>query len=292
MPCQRREAVEKMQATGLSERRACVLAGQHRSTQRYAGHPRDDTLVRECLRRLVRRWPRFGLPRLSFLVREELGPVNHKRVHRVYCQEQLQLPRRRKKRRCGGGRLGPSEGARRPTQVWSMDFVSDTLASGRRFRALVVVDAFTRECLAIEADTSLSGERVVRVLRQLTQTRGLPERIVMDNGPEFTSRAMWHWSRDTEVALAFIQPGKPMQNGHCESFNGKLRDECLSQNYFTTLADARQTIEHWRCEYNHLRPHSSIGYKTPKAFRLEWNKQQQVQKPDGKLSLSLVQTTG
>lgn len=281
-----------MQVAGLSERRACGLAGQHRSTQRYVGHPRDDGPVRECLSRLARRWPRFGLPRLAFLVREELGSINHKRVHRVYCQERLQLPRKRKKRRGGGGRLGPSEGARRPGQVWSMDFVSDALASGRRFRALVVVDTYSRECLAIETDTSLSGERVVRVLRQLTQTHGLPERIVMDNGPEFTSRALWMWSRETEVALAFIQPGRPMQNGHCESFNGKLRDECLSQNYFTSLADARQIIEHWRQQYNHLRPHSAIGYKTPKAFRLEWNKQQQVQNPDGILSLTLVQTTG
>ena len=290
MPCQRREAVRKMQAAGLSERRACVLAGQHRGTQRYVGHPRDDAPVRECLRRLARRWPRFGLPRLAFLVREELGAVNRKRVHRVYCQEQLQLPRKRKKRRGGGGRLGPSEGARRPGQVWVLDFISDALASGRRFRALVVVDAFTRESLAIEADTSLSGERVVRVLRQLAQAHGLPERLVLDNGPEFTSRAMWHWSRETEVQLAFIDPGRPMQNGHCESFNGKFRDECLSQNYFTTLADARRIIQHWRHEYNQLRPHSSIGYKTPKAFRLEWNKQQQVQNPDGKPSLSLVQT--
>ena len=236
--------------------------------------------MRECLSRLARRWPRFGLPRLAFLVREELGSINQKRVHRVYCHERLRLPRKRKKRRGGGGRLGPSEGARRPGQVWSMDFVSDALASGRRFRALVVVDTFSRECLTIETDTSLSGERFVRVLRQHIQTHGLPERIVMDNGPEFTSRALWMRSRETEVALAFIQPGKPMQNGHCESFNGKLRDGCFRQSYFTSLADARQIIDHCREQYNYLRPHRSMGYKTPKAFCLGWNEQQHVQIQD------------
>jgi len=282
-----------MQAEGVSERRACGLAGQQRSTQRYAPRPRgDDEPVKESLHRLASRWPRFGLPRLAYLVREELGPVNRKRICRLYREAGLQLPRKRKGRRRGSGRTGLAERPVRPLHRWSMDFVSDTFADGRRLRVLAVIDNFTRACLALEVDTSLGAERVVRVLRRLAEIRGLPERLLMDNGPEFTSRALWQWSRDAEVALDFIAPGKPTQNGHCESFNGKLRDECLSRHYFTTLDDARTIIEQWREHYNTERPHSALGYQTPNTFQTHWEANNSVEKQPGKLSLTLEHIQG
>jgi putative transposase len=277
-----------MQGRGLSERRSCGLVGQARTTQRYETKPKDDGPVRDVLRALTKRWPRFGLPRLTYLVREELGAVNHKRIERVYRESGMQLPRRRKGKRRGAGRLGPHEAPNRPNASWSMDFIMDSLADGRKFRNLVIIDAFTRECLAIEIDTSLSGERVARVLRRLAEVRGLPEAIVQDNGSEFTSKAMFTWSRDAEVELQFIAPGKPMQNGHCESFNGKFRDECLSRHYFPSLDNARHTIEAWRKEYNEERPHSAIGYQTPEAFKLAWERKNNVHSKTENLSHSLV----
>jgi putative transposase len=215
-----------------------------------------------------------------------LGAVNHKRIERIYREEGLQLPRKRKGKRRGMGRAGLPVGPRRPNARWSMDFVMDTLADGRKFRAFVVVDDFTRECLGIEVDTSLSGERVARVLRRVAEVRGLPEAIVQDNGSEFTSKAMLAWSQEAEVRLAFIDPGKPVQNAYCESFNGKFRDECLSRNYFTSLDDARRIIEAWRTEYNHERPHSSLDYKTPQAYRLAWEHQNNIQSQPENLSIT------
>jgi len=277
-----------MQGRDVSERRACRLAKQARTTQRYRCKPKDDGPVRDLLRGLSKRWPRFGLPRLTYLVRKELGAVNHKRIERIYREAGMQLPRRRKGKRRGAGRIGPHEAPNRPNASWSMDFIMDSLADSRKFRNLVIIDAFTRECLAIEVDTSLSGERVARVLRRLAEVRGLPDAIVQDNGTEFTSKAMLAWSRDAEVELRFIEPGKPMQNGHCESFNGKFRDECLSRHYFTGLNDARRTIEEWRNEYNEERPHSAINYKTPNAFRLDWEQRNNVDSKTENLSATLV----
>ena len=169
-----------------------------------------------------------------------------------------------------------------------MDFVSDSFETGERFRTLTLIDVFTRECLALESDTSISGERVARVLSRVTGERGLPDAIMVDNGTEFTSKAMLNWSQDTEVRLAFIEPGKPTQNGYIESFNGKLRDECLNQHYFAGLYDAREKLGRWRDIYNQQRPHSSIKYMTPQAFRLAYEQQNQVQQSKEKISLTLV----
>lgn len=169
-----------------------------------------------------------------------------------------------------------------------MDFITDSLADGRKLRALVIVDDFTRECLAIEVDTSLSGERVVRVLRQLAEVRGLPDAILQDKGTELTSKAMLAWSREAEVRLQFIDPGKPMQNGHCESFNGKFRNECLSRHYFTDLEEARHIIESWRVEYNEERPHSALDYQAPQAYRLAWELQNHVHSQTENLSQTLA----
>lgn len=178
----------------------------------------------------------------------------------------------------------PSE----PNERWSMDFMSDSLCDGRRFRLLTVVDDFTRECVVIEVDASITGERVIRTLEWLKETRGLPGMLVMDNGPEFTSRAMLVWSKPAGVNLHFIDPGRPVQNAFIESFNGKLRDECLNQHWFVSLEEARRIIKSWRMDYNTTRPHSSLGYMTPEAFRLGFEQKLENDKINRKPSFAVV----
>lgn len=277
-----------MQAQGLSERRACTLAGQSRTTQRYNGRRTDNERLRRRLRELAARWTRYGTPRLTMLVRKEFGAVNHKRIERLYREEGLRLPRKRKGKRRGTSGREPLATPTGPNCIWATDFVSDCFEGGGRFRALGVIDVFTRECLALEVDTSLSGERVVRVLRRLAHERGLPNAIMVDNGTEFTSKAMLGWSQETEVRLHFIAPGKPVENAYIESFNGKLRDECLNQHYFADLNDARARLENWRLIYNEERPHSSLNYETPQAFRLAWEQRNTVQSDQEKLSLQVA----
>lgn len=250
----------------ISERRACGLLLVVRGTFRYvaAGRGQNDQL-RQRVRELAMVRRRFGYRRLHAMLRREGHEVNHKRVYRIYVEEQLWVRKRRRKRRMAEPRASMLV----PTmvnEVWSMDFVSDALAAGRRFRALNIVDDFSREAPAIEVDTSLSGVRVTRVLDRLKIERGLPLQIRSDNGPEFISRAVEQWACENGVAWHFIEPGKPIENAYVESFNGKFRDECLNENWFTTLADARQEIEHWRQDYNQARPHSALGYRTPNEF--------------------------
>lgn len=209
---------------------------------------------------------RFGYRRLNVLLRREGIIVNHKRIYRVYSEAKLQV-RKRVKRRVALGRGEALPRATRPNQRWSMDFVHDTLHSARRIRTLNIVDDFTREAVAIEVDTSIGGSRVVNVLDRLHAQRGVyPETLVMDNGTEFTSLAMLAWASSTRVQLHYIAPGKPTQNAFIESFNGKFRDECLNDNVFTTLEEARKIIEAWRLDYNENRPHRSLGQLTPNAF--------------------------
>ncbi len=199
------------------------------------------------------------------LLRREGWTVNWKRVYRVYRQEHLQVGKRPRKRRVSQQRL-PLALPDGPNERWSMDFMTDSLAMGRRFRTLNVVDDYTRECLRIEVDTSLSGERVARVLEELCWQRGGPPVIVVDHGPEFTSQALDRWAYQRGVKLHFIDPGKPEQNAYVESFNGKFRDECLNEHWFADLKEARQKIEDWRQDYNQRRPHSALGYRTPEEF--------------------------
>lgn len=279
-----------MQTEGLSERRACGLAGQPRTTQRYRVRREQDISLRRSLRKLAAHWPRYGTPRLTLLLRKEFGTVNHKRIERIYREEGLQLPRKRKGKRRGASGRFPLLSPTGPDRVWAIDFVTDCFEGGGRFRALAVIDVYTRECLALEVDTSISGERVVRVLIRLAHSRALPESIMMDNGTEFTSKAMLLWSQQAEVQLCFIEPGKPMQNGYVESFNGKLRDECLNLNYFRDLRDAREKLEAWRGIYNEERPHSSLKYATPKAYRLAWEQRNKIQNDEEKLSLQVAHT--
>jgi len=250
----------------MSERHACRLLGLGRSTHRYRARRNErDAVLRARLKQLAGKRMRFGYRRLTaMLVREGIS-ANHKRVYRLYREEGLAMRIRQRRRIRWRG--GVSRGAAtRANQRWSIDFVSDCVSTGRVIRMLTVVDDCTRECPAIEVDTSLGGLRVRRVLDRIVGERGRPEAIVLDNGPEFRGRALAAWSEERGVRLEFIQPGKPAQNAFAESFNGRLRDECLNAHWFTSLSDARRKIEDWRQDYNQQRPHSSLNYLPPAEF--------------------------
>ena len=250
---------------GLSERTACKLLGVERSSYRYEPRPDRNAELRAELVKLARQKPRYGYRRLHALLSRRGQEVNVKRVYRLYAEEGLMVRRKKRKRLVRERAVDPRlTGA---NQEWAMDFIVDGLATGRMVRILSVVDAYTRECLALEADTSLGSGRVTRVLERLIGERGCPENVRSDNGPEFTSRRMLAWSQDWKVGLVHIQPGRPMQNGHVESFHGRLRDECLNVSWFRTLNDVRCTLSTWREEYNCERPHSSLDYRTPQEFR-------------------------
>ncbi len=249
---------------GLSQRRSCALIGIDRASCRYVRRRQPDEALRERLVTLAKERPRWGYRTLCEVLRRE-RVVNHKKVHRLYKLEGLQVRRRRRKRVVAGKRV-PLVTARRANERWSMDFTHDTLANGRAFRTLNIVDDHTRECPVLEVDHSLPGQRVVRVLERLAETRGLPQTIVVDNGPEFAGRVLDRWAYERGVHLHFIDPGKPTQNAYVESFNGKFRDECLNQHWFVDLQDARRTIETFRRDYNSYRPHSSLGGLTPDEF--------------------------
>jgi len=261
-----RQAVEDIKAAhNLSERRACRLVSAHRSVMRYRFRRDPQERLRVEIRAIAAVRPRFGYRRVHAILVADGYRVNHKRVQRIYRLEGLQLPRRRGRKR-GLGRLRDIAPATRPHQRWHMDFVSDSFSDGRRFRVLTLVDAFSRLSPGIEVATSLPAARVLRFLERLITVHGKPEAITVDHGPEFTSRAMIFWAHSHGIKLDFIDPGRPMQNGHIESFNGKFRDECLSQTWFVDPADAAQTIEAWRLDYNTRRPHSSLGNLPPQAF--------------------------
>ena len=263
----RREATRWAQAElGLSERRACRLVGISASSLRYESRRSTIEGLQDRLLVLARERPRYGYRRLHVLLRREGYEINHKRVHRLYRQEGLMVRRRLRKRIAAGKRV-PLPLPVQPDERWSVDFMSDQLADGRVLRTLNIVDDFTRECLAIEVDTSLSGHRIVRVLEELGAEARRPRSLVMDNGPELTSKALDAWAYRTGVELRFIQPGKPVQNAYVESFNGKFRDECLSEHWFQSLDEARDVIEAWRQDYNAFRPHSSLGDLTPEEYR-------------------------
>ncbi len=247
---------------GVSQRRACRLVGLQRSTLRYQTKSKDDRALRTRLRELATERPRFGYRRLHVLLRREGYRVNHKRIHRLYRAEGLAVRRRPRKRVAVSRGVQPSVGSQ-PNDCWGLDFVSDALASGRRIRALAVLDTCTREALTIEVDTSLPGSRVVQALDQLIHDRATPKTIVLDNGPELTSQVLDQWAYEHHVELQFIDPGKPIQNAFIESFNSRFRDECLNAHWFTSLADAQLLIEAWRIDYNQCRPHSALGYQTP-----------------------------
>ena len=251
---------------GHSQRRACALVGIDPRVYRYRSTRSDDTALRTRLRELSSERRRFGYRRLHILLKREGWEVNWKKLYRIYREEPLTVRKRGGRKRALGTRA-PMAIPQGPNQRWSLDFVSDSLACGRRFRILCVIDDVSRECLAAVVDTSLSGIRVARELDRIAEMRGYPCMVVSDNGTELTSNAMLSWQQERKVEWHYIAPGKPMQNGFVESFNGRLRDECLNEHLFETLRHARNLIAAWRDDYNHHRPHSSLNGLTPRAFR-------------------------
>jgi putative transposase len=270
-PQSKRECVEYLtQKRRLSVKRACALVGFNESSFYYKHYSnRSDSVIEQRMIYHSQVRIRWGFLRLVVLLRREGIMDNKKRLHRIYTKNNLQLQKRFKKKKRVQLRLVLPQPTR-PNQIWSMDFVSDALFDGRRFRCFTLVDEFTHECLAIEVDRSLPAEKVVTTLMKVKQERVLPEMIVCDNGPEFISQRLDVWSYQNKVQLKFIQPGKPVQNAYIESFNGKFRDESLNQHWFTSLDHAKQEIEAWRNDYNFNRPHRSLKMKTPNEFAKEY----------------------
>lgn len=265
-PAARREAVALLrEGLEVSERRACTMIGICRMTVRYRSTRPDDGLLRERMKALAHERRRFGYRRLHILLRREGYVVNHKRLFRLYREERLAVRQRGGRKRAMGTR-SPIAVPLAPNHRWSLDFVSDQLLDGRRFRILAVVDDCTRECLTLVADTSLSGLRVARELDALITARGRPATIVSDNGTELTSNAILTWADESRVDWHYIAPGKPIQNAFVESFNGRLRDELLNETLFRSLSHARIALEGWRRDYNTDRPHSRLGWLTPAGY--------------------------
>ena len=273
----KREAAEILQRDHrMSERRACKVIELARSTKRHEPKPNEENeVILKRLHALAEKKKRFGAPRLHQLLLREGFKINHKRTERLYRLAGLSLRCSKKKRkRLRSEARAPLADAGRPNQHWAMDFVSDQLTGGGRFRSLTVVDIFTRESLEIEVARSLPSARVVEVLNRLKFLRGKPETIIVDNGPEMISLALDQWAYENGVNLQFIQPGKPVQNAFIESFNGTFRDECLNTHWFYDLDDARSKIKQWQREYNEENPHRSLGYLTPEEFANQWKLKQ------------------
>jgi putative transposase len=265
-PQAKREAVTVLMAErDFGVTRACGLVRISRSLYRYRSCRSDGGSVRARIEEIAAQKRRYGYRRIHVLLRREGWLINRKRTYRLYREAGLAVRRRKRKH------IGPFERKPLPkptvaNRSWSMDFVSDGLADGRRLRCLNIVDDCTRECVAIEVDTSLTGTRVRAVLERLADTRGLPRSITVDHGPEFEGQVLDAWAYERNVQLSFIRPGKPNENAYIESFNGKFRDECLNEHWFLTMGQARRTIETWRIEYNTQRPHSSLGNLTPEEY--------------------------
>jgi putative transposase len=262
-----------IQSFGLSQRRTCRLTGWNRSSLQYHPVPKRDEPLRLRLRALAAQHPRWGCPMLHALLRAVGSVLNHKRTERLYREEQLSL-RRKPRRKLPAAARVPLPAATRPNERWSMDFIHDQLSNGRRLRTLTIVDDFTRQCPALWTDLAIGGAGVVAVLERLALARGLPQAITVDNGPEFTGKTLHDWAQIRGVKLNFTAPGKPTQNAFIESFNGKFRNECLNQHWFTSLTEARRLIEAWRQEYNQLRPHRSLGRIPPNLFAHQLQNQQ------------------
>ena len=261
----RRELVRKLQTLGLSERQALRLVGMSASTLRYQPQGDGNARLRERLTQLASEHRRHGYRMLHSRLRNEGWAINVKRTYRLYREQDLMVRKRRRKKLPVPERQ-PLVRPEQLNEVWSMDFVFDELANGRKVKTLTVVDDCTKEAVQIAVDTSISALYVTRVLDRIKAERGLPKVIRTDNGPEFAARTMQTWAAQNGVELRFIQPGKPVQNAYIESFNSRLRDECLSQHWFASLSHMRSVIDNWREDYNHHRPHSALGYMPPAVF--------------------------
>ena len=250
---------------GYSQRRACRLVGLYPKTYRYVTKRSGDEELRQRLRELASQRRRFGYRRLGLMLERQGIKLSPKKLYRLYKEERLTVRKRGGRKRALGTRA-PMAIPQGRNLRWSLDFVADTLVSGRRFRILTLVDDFTRECLGLVVDTSLTGLRVARELDRIAELRGYPGMIVSDNGTELTSNAILTWQQQRGVEWHYIAPGKPMQNGFVESFNGRLRDECLNEHLFANLREAQRIIEEWRTDYNTNRPHTSLNGLTPTEF--------------------------
>lgn len=259
-----------MQQEGLSETRSCDLASISRSSYRYQPCPRDDRALAEQLHLYSRRHKREGYRKAYSWLRGQDVVVNHKKVERVWRKEGLRVPQKKRRRRRGKSLDPIPSRAERPGQVWTCDFMEDSCVNGRKLRFLNIVDEFTREALATEVARSFSSKRVVEVFSRLAEEHGAPEYVRSDNGTEFVAKAMTEWRQNMGVGSIFIKPGKPWQNGLGESFNGRMRDECLNMELFYGIRDARATAGEWRRYYNEERPHGSLGYQSPFAFKQKW----------------------
>lgn len=253
----------------VSKRRATGLVDVSRSYSYYQPHPREDRAERARIREIAETRIRYGMWRIHTLLRREGWLINHKKTHRIYCEEGLNLRRKRPRRSVSAAHRLERLEASNINECWSMDFVTDSLFNGRRLRALTVVDNFSRECLAITVNHQLRGDEVVRTMEHIKALRGVPRRIQVDNGSEFISKALDLWAYENQVVLDFSRPGKPTDNPFIESFNGSFRDECLNLNWFLSLDDAQEKIEAWRVDYNEFRPHQSLGDMTPMHFVAE-----------------------
>jgi putative transposase len=282
---QRREAVRFLHGFKVSQRRGCALLKIGWSSYRYVAQPRDDGVLKERLREIARKYPRYGYRRAWALLVRAGEVVNPKRVYRVWKQEGLLRPQRRRKPRHKGKGAVPLRAAY-PHQVWTYDFMQDA-AAGRKMRLLTIVDEFTRESLEIAVARRMPAQAVMAVLAGLFAERGAPTYLRSDNGPEFVSQAIKDWLACQGVKTHYIDPGSPWQNAYGESFNDKFRDECLNLEWFHSLAEARVIIQRWRQYYNEERPHSSLGYRTPAEFRLAWEAAQAGAPPPHPRSLAL-----
>ena len=238
----------------------------HRNSYRYESRKDRQALLRKRIREIAEVRIRYGYRRIHVLLRREGWNINQKRVYRLYREEGLNLRQKAKRRRKSESRIQSSEFPAALNACWAMDFVSDQLYNGKRFRTLTLIDMCSRECLALHVDKNITGEAVATVLDQVRQTRNLPQRIKVDNGPEFISKALDAWAYFNHVQLEYSRPGTPTDNAHIESFNGSFRDECLNVNWFMSLQDAREKIERWKNDYNEFRPHSALTYLTPADF--------------------------
>lgn len=258
------------------------MIGIHRSTLRYRSRLKNDGQLRKRMLELAQKHRRRGCPHLHRILRREKLVVNHKRTERIYREENLSIRRKKRKKTASQLRIQIPD-AVRPNQQWAMDFMADALFNGRKIRLFTLIDEYTRECLALEVDTSINGVRVTAILSRVALMRGLPEIIKVDNGPEFIGKALDAWAYQRQIHLQFSRPGKPVDNRFIESFNGRFREECLNDNWFMNLQEARDIVETWRLDYNTARPHGSLNDLTPEEF---------VKKEQKKLQLNLVQSMG
>ena len=262
----KREAVRWLQAQyDISERRGCKTVKLPRKTYRYKSKMSDQAPLRMRIKEIAASRVRYGYKRIHILLKREGWVVNHKRVYRIYCEEGLNVRSKTRRKRISGARIS-REDIKNINQCWAMDFVSDALFNGRRFRSLTIIDVYTRECLGLYADKRITGVQVVEALETICSERGTPERIRVDNGPEFISKVLDAWAYSANINLDFSRPGKPTDNAHIESFNGSLRDECLNINWFLSIEDARDKLSAWRTDYNEFRPHSSLWNLTPQDY--------------------------